>query len=173
MKSVRSQRGSCSPSAPVGRRSRGVESLRRLVEDELTAHRVGKNVSVAGSDLPLNPEAAQALAMVLHELTTSAVKHGALSTVEGHVVVRWQIAGEISSAQLSFVWQEVAGRADVVTPMRLGFDTRLVNHVVHHELGGRVDLSLPPTGVRWEMHVPLARVAARQVESALEGSARH
>jgi two-component sensor histidine kinase len=87
--------------------------------------------------------------------------HGALSTADDQIVVRWQIAGEISAAQLSLVWQEVGG-----PPMRIGFDTHLINDVVHHELGGRVDLSLPPTGVRWEMHVPLARVAARQMESA-------
>jgi hypothetical protein len=68
MKSVDSRRGSRSPSAPIGQlrqRSRGsnlvVNSLRRLVEDELAPHRHGTNVSVEGSDLPLNPQAAQAL----------------------------------------------------------------------------------------------------------------
>ena len=170
MKSILSRHGSRLPSAPMGQlrqRSRGliVNSLRRLVEDELAAHRTGTNVSVEGADLPLNPQAAQALGMVLHELTANAVKYGALSAAEARVVVRWQVAGEISSAQLNLVWQEVGGPA-VVMPMRPGFGTRLINDVVHHELGGRVDLSLPPTGARWEIHVPLARVAARQIESA-------
>src|SRR5919109_957397 len=116
MKSVGSRRGSRLPSAPIGQlrqRSRGsdliVKSLRRLVEDALAAHRTGTNVSVEGFDLPLNPQAAQALDKVLHELTANAVMHGALSTADDQIVVRWQIAGEISAAQLSLVWQEVGG----------------------------------------------------------------
>ena len=60
------------------------------------------------------------------------------------MAVHLQVAGEISSAQLSLVWQEI-GTPSVVTPMRPGFGTRLINDVVHHELGGRVDLSQPPT----------------------------
>jgi hypothetical protein len=34
-----------------------------------------------------------------------------------------------------------------------------INDVMHHELGGRVELSLPPTGVRCEIEPPLSRVA--------------
>jgi two-component sensor histidine kinase len=132
--------------------------LRELVEAELAPYRSDTNVSVEGSGLPLKPQAAQALAMMLHELVTSAVKYGALSTADGRVVVWWQIAGEISSAQLSLVWQEMDGPA-VAPPKRQGFGTRLIDNVVHHGLGGRVDLRLPPTGVRCEIEVPLARVA--------------
>jgi two-component sensor histidine kinase len=47
----------------------------------------------------------------------------------------------------------------VTTLNRQGFGTRLINNVVHHELGGRVEVSLPPTGARCEIEVPLARVA--------------
>jgi two-component sensor histidine kinase len=127
-----------------------------LVEDELAAHRSETNVSVEGPDLPLNPRAAEALTMVLHELVTNAVKYGALSTAEGRVVVRWQIAG----AQLNLVWQEMDGPA-IVTPRRQGFGTRLIDNIVHHELGGRVELSLSSTGVRCEIEVPLARVTGK------------
>jgi two-component sensor histidine kinase len=132
--------------------------LKELMEDELAPYRSRANVSVEGSDLPLNREAAQALAMVLHELVTNAVKYGALSAANGRVVVRWQVAGEISSAQLNLVWREIDG-PPIVTPTRRGFGTRLIGDVVRHELGGRVELSLPPTGVRCEIEVPLARVA--------------
>jgi hypothetical protein len=33
--------------------------------------------------------------------------------------------------------------------------------MTHHELGGWGELSLPPTGVRCEIEVPLARVAGK------------
>jgi PAS domain S-box-containing protein len=132
-------------------------SLRELVEDELAPHRSDTNVSAEGPDLPLVPRASQALAIVLHELVTNAVKHGALSTANGRVVVRWQVAGEVSSAHLSLIWQEMDGPA-LGPPRRQGFGTRLIGSVVHHELGGRVDLSLPPAGARCQIEVPLARV---------------
>jgi two-component sensor histidine kinase len=134
--------------------------LRDLIEDELAPYRSQTNVCVEGRDLALNLEPAQALALVLHELVTNAVKHGALSTADGGVAVRWQVAGEMGSARLILVWQE-AGGPTLVTPKRQGFGTRLIHNMLHHELGGRVELSLPPTGLRCEMEVPLARVGGK------------
>jgi two-component sensor histidine kinase len=132
--------------------------LTELVEDELAPYQSNTNVSVEGSDLPINEQAIQALSMVLHELTTNAVKHGALSTPEGRVTVRWHVAGEISSAPLILIWEESDGPT-VAAPTRQGFGTRLIHDVVQQELGGEVELSLLPRGVRCEIEVPLARVA--------------
>jgi hypothetical protein len=70
--------------ARLGRGTRKSAGLTELVEDELAPHRSETNVSVEGPDLPLIPERAQALTMVLHEL--------------------WRVAGESSSAQLNLVW---------------------------------------------------------------------
>jgi PAS domain S-box-containing protein len=133
-------------------------SFRELVEDELAPHRSETNVWMEGPELPLSPESAHALAMVLHELVTNAVKYGALSTTDGRVAVRWEVAGEISSAQLSLIWQESEGPT-ITTTKQQGFGTRLIHNIVHHELGGRAELSLPPTGARCEIEVPLVRVA--------------
>ena len=132
--------------------------LRELVEGELAPYRTNTNVSMEGPDLPLMPEPAMALTMVCHELVTNAVKHGAFSTAEGRVSVGWQVVGELSSAQLNFVWEETGGPV-VVVPSRRGFGTRLIDNIVHHELGGRAERSLLPRGVRCEIEVPLARVA--------------
>jgi two-component sensor histidine kinase len=129
--------------------------LRELIEDELSPYRSQTNVCVEGPDLALRPEPAQALALVLHELVTNAVKYGALSTADGRVAVRWRVAGDTAAPQLSLVWEE-AGGPIVVTPKRQGFGTRLIQNLLHHELGSRVELSLPPTGLRFEMEVPLA-----------------
>jgi PAS domain S-box-containing protein len=140
--------------------SRRGTRLRELIEHEFAPYRGQTNVCVEGPDLALNPEPAQALALVFHELVTNAVKYGALSTAEGRVAVRWQVAGEMGSAQLNLVWKE-AGGPTVVTPKRQGFGTRLIHNILHHELGGRVELSLPPTGLRCEMEVPLARLGGK------------
>jgi PAS domain S-box-containing protein len=131
--------------------------LKELLDDEAAPYRSETNVSVEGPDLPLMPAPAQALAMVLHELVTNAVKYGALSTAGGRVSVRWEVAGGKSSPQLKLVWQETGGPT-VVAPQRRGFGTRLIDNIVQHELGGRVELSLPPMGARCEIAVPLAHV---------------
>ena len=116
-------------------------------------------MSLEGPDLSLLPDPTQALAMVVHELVTNAVKYGALSTASGRVAVRWEVAGEISSAQLNLVWQEAGGPVVATRPQRKGFGTRLIHNIVVHELGGRVEASLTPTGAHYEIEVPLARVA--------------
>jgi hypothetical protein len=67
---------------------------------------------------------------------------------------------QVAGAQLSLVWQETGGPT-VATPTRRGFGTRLIDNIVRHELGGRLDLSLPSTGERCEIDVPLARIAGR------------
>ena len=146
--------------ARVSGSSRMGACLSGLIEDELAPYWGQTNVCVEGPDLALNPEPAQALALVFHELATNAVKYGALSAADGRVAVRWQVGGEVGAAQLKLVWEE-AGGPTVVTPKRQGFGTRLIQNLLHHELGGRVELSLPPTGARCAIEVPLERVAGK------------
>ena len=61
----------------------------------------------------------QALGGVLHELVTNAAKHGALSTQNGRVSIRWQQRLNGYSGLVSVLdWQEVGGPS-VVTPKTL------------------------------------------------------
>jgi len=77
----------------AGSRWAGAE-IRNLVEEELAAYSQGREtqVQVGGPKLLLEPNAAQAIAMTLHELTTNAAKYGALSVPDGHVQVEWSRA---------------------------------------------------------------------------------
>ena len=60
--------------------------------------------------MTLSAEAGQAIAMVLHELATNAAKHGALSTREGRVSVRWRwpLNGN-GHDRLVIEWEESGG----------------------------------------------------------------
>lgn len=62
------------------------------------------------------------LALLVHELATNAAKHGALSTPDGAVEVRWAIEG---TGDLALVWREVGG-PPVVEPTRRGLGSQII-----------------------------------------------
>src|SRR5262245_32534608 len=62
-------------------------SLQEIVRCEFAPYGAGK-YDISGPSITLRPDAAQAMAMVLHELATNAAKYGALSNRTGRVWVR-------------------------------------------------------------------------------------
>ena len=64
--------------------------LRELIRRELAPYATSDNTEISGPEVMLSAEAAQAVAMVFHELATNAAKYGALSTREGRISVRWR-----------------------------------------------------------------------------------
>jgi PAS domain S-box-containing protein len=127
--------------------------LGELVRRELAPYLTGNNTDLGGPDLTLRPEAAQALSMVLHELTTNAAKHGALSTDRGQVSVRW----DRTRAGVRMQWQEADG-PPVRPPERCGYGTDVIRNLIPYELGGAVDLSFTPAGVRCVLTIPAAEL---------------
>ena len=106
-------------------------------------------IVLTGPDVALGARAALALALMLHELGTNAVKYGALSTAEGSVLLDWQVA----DGQLSMTWQERGG-PPVQQPARRGFGSKLLR------LGlagtGDCEICYDPGGVRVAMHASLS-----------------
>ncbi|WP_409567638.1 sensor histidine kinase [Methylobacterium sp. J-030] len=82
-------------------------------------------VTLDGPDLRLPPEGALALTMILHELCTNAVKHGALSVPGGRVALAWTLETSPGGRALRMTWRERGG-PPVVPPSRTGFGTRLL-----------------------------------------------
>jgi PAS domain S-box-containing protein len=132
-------------------------SLAALVEDELRPY--GARAALAGADIAVGPRATLTLGLVLHELATNAVKHGALSAPDGRVEVAWHVDGPDDEPTLRLRWREAGGPA-VVAPARRGFGRNLVEQAVAHELGGDARLEFPPEGAAYELRVPVARLTA-------------
>ena len=127
-------------------------SLRDIVRRALEPYKAG-NVEFDGPRVMLTAEAAQAMAMVLHELTTNAAKHGALSHRGGRVQLRWWWLRNGSSGRLAIKWQEMGGPA-VPAPHRTGYGTSVIRELVPFELDGKVELDFAPDGVRCRIEIP-------------------
>ncbi len=131
--------------------------LGQLVQDEMAPY--ASHVSIQGPPLLLVPEAAQAFAMVLHELATNAVKHGALSLPDGRLSVDWRFTDQ--GRQLTLEWQESDG-PPVKPPERRGFGTLVIRQNMEHQLAGKAEIDWRPEGLRVQMRVPTAAVVRRR-----------
>ena len=82
-------------------------------------------VNCAGPKLAIDPQAAVALAMVVHELSTNAIKYGALSQEAGKVEIEWSAAIVDEGTDVTFLWRE-SGGPPVEQPQSKGFGSRLI-----------------------------------------------
>ena len=92
-------------------------SLTDLAADASSPFRSSANIQIDGPPVSIVPELAQSMALILHELATNAVKHGALSsrrTSQGVLVAA------VTGPALRFVWQE-SGGPRTTPPAKKGF----------------------------------------------------
>jgi two-component sensor histidine kinase len=105
--------------------------LRNLALEELSPYcaaddgKDGSRARIEGPSLMLEQQPAQAIALALHELTTNAVKYGALSIPWGRIALTWRLQ---SVNRLSLRWVE-AGGPEVTPPTRQGFGTRVMTRI--------------------------------------------
>jgi two-component sensor histidine kinase len=84
-------------------------SFETILLDELAPYRRydGGNVHLSGPPVTLTPRQALSLGMAIHELSTNAAKHGALSSESGSVQVAWQV--DAQDRRLTIEWIESGG----------------------------------------------------------------
>ncbi|WP_157033482.1 PAS domain-containing protein [Belnapia moabensis] len=128
--------------------------LRLLAEREL-AGCPPDAVRLEGPSLAIGAGAVQPLAMVLHELATNAVKHGAASVPAGRINLAWRL----EDGQLRLDWSERGG-PPVRAPAGRGFGTRMLEAVLRGQLGGTLALDWKPDGLECRIALPAARVLA-------------
>jgi PAS domain S-box-containing protein len=111
-------------------------------------------ILVHGDEILLGPKTASTLGMVLHELATNAVKHGALSNEDGRIGIGWKVETVSAGERMRLRWQETGGPR-VTLPDRNGFGRRLIERDLAQELNGDVSLAYEPAGVICEIVMPL------------------
>ena len=92
--------------------------------------------------------------MVLHELSTNAVKYGALSAPLGKVTVEWTRTSEASGDRVDLNWRESGGPA-APAPEQRGFGLRLIERETSYNLRGRATVTFAVTGVEAQISFSL------------------
>jgi two-component sensor histidine kinase len=116
-------------------------SMREIVTNEFAPYGPSR-FQLLGDDVECPPTLAIFLSLIFHELTTNAVKYGALSRADGHVSVSWKLAGD----RLELEWIERGGPKPG-TRAHVGFGTTLLQ-VGLKQFNGSVDMQFEPTGLR-------------------------
>jgi two-component system, chemotaxis family, CheB/CheR fusion protein len=130
-------------------------ALADIVKEELApfAEDAAGRVEQGGPAVQLKPNAALALGMILHELATNAVKHGALADPKGRLSVAWSAEDRGGRRHVVVRWTEVDGPR-VEPPTGRGFGSELVERQVRHEFDGAVEADYPPQGARITITLP-------------------
>jgi PAS domain S-box-containing protein len=112
-------------------------------------------LSIDGPELVIVPRQCTPLAMVLQELVSNSMKHGAFSRRDGKVQLTWSIEpGEANGQQLVLKWIERGGPA-VDAPGEDGTGLELVRGIVATDLRGTLELTFPREGATHTIRVPL------------------
>ncbi len=139
----------------------GPARLTDLISTEASAYLSGETQRLVctGPELTITPNAFTVLALVIHELMTTAAKYGALSD-SGTVKVDWHLDDR---EDLVINWSESGGPA-VLPPTRKGFGTTVIQDSIPHELDGEAQISYKTAGLSARFVIP-----GRYVADVLEG----
>lgn len=143
----------------VQREWRGV-SLPDLLWLQLVSYTGGNidtRVTWSGKAVILRSEAAQNLALALHELMTNALRYGALSVTQGRVHVEWTLEAAEASQDFKLTWREING-PPVLPPQARGFGRLMLEKVLGQALNAKVSLDFAPEGVNCAIAIPASHL---------------
>jgi len=145
--------------------------FRQLLNGVLSPHdREPSPFRLDGPDLRLHPSQAVSISLALHELTTNAIKYGALSTQEGGVELTWNFAQNGKGVRfLSLLWREHGG-PEVTEPERLGFGSTLIRQTFASQDGAKAHIEFKAEGIECGMMVRLADDGSTDGKTAPEDS---
>lgn len=127
--------------------------LRNLVDTQLAAF--GTQVLIDGEPLLVANGFAQSFALIVHELTTNAIKYGSLSGPLGTVSLVWSVVPSTEGQHLKLTWTERGGPPPPakITP---GFGSILLS------MYGHAVTQLTENGLQYTLTVPLREIIKSQ-----------
>ncbi|MEH3108275.1 MAG: PAS domain-containing protein [Sphingomonas fennica] len=136
----------------------GLVDLDTLVREELLSVGAvdGARVAIDGPDIDLTPAVAETIGLAVHELTTNALKYGALKVDTGSLEIRWEVAmDQGGNRHLTFRWHESGVPAVPVGSGRVGFGSELILEALPYRLGAETALELRGGGIVCTIALPL------------------
>jgi PAS domain S-box-containing protein len=129
--------------------------LRELIKAAIEPHAPIDRLRISGETVWLPPNVALAAALAFHELTTNAIKYGALSNAVGTVSISWEVVGQGQDRRLELEWRELGG-PPVEAADRKGFGTKLLERVFAAEAES-VSLKFERSGLVCNFKVKLSQ----------------
>ena len=123
-----------------------IEKRLARIREPAAEPRGDARVRLEGPETLLKPDAAQAVAVILHELVTNASKYKALSDTNGQIKLTWSHAED---GQLTLRWTELGGPR-VTVPERQGFGSRLIERTIS-QLSGKARFDWSSEGLVCEI----------------------
>lgn len=115
---------------------------------------------MSGPPVRLDERQSHALALVVHELVTNAMKYGGLSGGEARLSVSWRLERKPDQPlpEVVILWVEQTEAAVAAPEGPTGFGSRLIDASVTGELEGTIERQFGPDGVTIELRFPKAAV---------------
>ncbi|WP_287222028.1 PAS domain S-box protein [Mesorhizobium sp.] len=132
--------------------SSGSGMLHDLVAQELQPYMGTREISVSGPSVTMSGGAAESFAMIVHELATNSLKHGALGDSKGRVEVNWTFASEDAGGDIVFDWVE-SGRRRPSKVVRHGFGSMIIGVDGAPLVGHSPKLEMTDHGLRYSLRL--------------------
>lgn len=122
-----------------------------LIDTELNAF-VGSpdRIRISGPEVMLTPKAYTTMTLLVHELITNAMKHGALATPAGTIDFKWKLD---SNLNLELNWRE-SGVTVGKSPTRRGFGSLIIERAIPLDLNGEAQHQISRDGLSARFVVP-------------------
>ncbi|WP_017931132.1 GAF domain-containing protein [Robiginitomaculum antarcticum] len=120
--------------------------INEIIETTLAPFQVegsDKRINIQSADnFDVSPRGAFTLTLMINELATNAVKHGALSAPDGAIDISWS-----NGQKFDFEWREAVTGLSFKKDPGIGFGSQILRRIVPLEFKGEVDYDLAPTGL--------------------------
>ena len=113
-------------------------------------------IRVAVPRMGVGERTAMTLSMVIHELSTNSVKHGALSADEGTL----DVSSTADEQNVTLTWAESGGPTVLAAPEVQGFGSKMISRSISQQFDGALTYDWRPTGLVVTLRMRKDRLAA-------------